>query len=420
MHINLAGINHQNAPLHTREKVAISTENLPPFLEKMREYLPGGVILSTCNRTEIYSADNDLDKIRKATREFLMATMDISEADLEKYIYLAADREAARHLLRVSCGLESMVLGEFEVLSQVSQAMDAAEKAGVMNAPLRYLFQAAVRTGRLVRRNTGISRNPISTSSVAVDKAASVLGDIRKCKILIIGAGEAGRLVIKVCRERGATDIVVASRTLERAQALASKLSGRPVDLSGLRAEIKNADLAVTCSSAPHWILNSARVKTAMENRERPLVIIDIAVPRNVEPEAGRIPGVSLYNIDDLQRTVESNRKQREGEMEKAEAIIEKELDKFISNWNELGIQPTISALMSRAESIRRAQVKRTVKKLPELSPEAIARIETMTRSLVTRILQDPIDYLKEGNGIKNDRAASLNEIFKLEDDKQE
>jgi glutamyl-tRNA reductase len=414
MHINLAGINHQNTPLHIREKTAINAELLPLFLEKMRDFLPCGVILSTCNRTEIYTAGNDLNKIRAAALDFLKTTMDISAEDLEKYVYLVADGEAAGHLFRVSCGLESMILGEFEVLSQVSQAMDAAEKAGAMNSPLRYLFQAAVRTGRLVRRNTGISRNPLSTSSVAVDKANSILGDISKCKILIIGAGEAGRLVIKVARERGATDIVVASRTLERAAALASKLNGKPVDLGGLAAELKIADIAVTCSSAPHWILDSARIKKAMENRARPLVIIDIAVPRNVEPGADRIPGVSLYNIDDLQRTVEANRKQREGEMEKAEAIIEKELDKFISDWNELGIQPTISSLMTRAESIRRAQVKRAMKKLPDLSPEAIERIDAMTKSLVTRILQDPIDYLKAGNGDRGDRAAALNEIFNL------
>lgn len=420
MHINLAGINHQNTPLHTREKMAVNAGDLPLYLEKMRGFLDCGVILSTCNRTEIYSTGNDLNRIRKATLDFMIETMDLSEADLMNYIYQIEDREATRHLLRVSCGLESMVLGEYEVLSQVSQAMNAAEKAGAMNAPLRHLFQAAVRTGRLVRRNTGISRNPTSISSVAVDKAAGVLGDIRKCKILIIGAGEAGRLVIKVSRERGATDIVVASRTLERAEALASKLNGKPSDLSSLPAELKNADLAVTCSSAPHWILDSARVKKAMEKRSNPLVIIDIAVPRNVEPVAGNIPGVSLYNIDDLQRTVEANRKQRKGEMEKAEAIIEKELGKFMLTWDELGIQPTISALMTRAESIRRAQVKKTVKKLPELSPEAVERIESMTKSLVTRILQDPIDYLKDGNGSKGDRAAALDEIFKLTDEKRE
>jgi glutamyl-tRNA reductase len=420
MHIFLAGINHQNAPLQIREKAAVNADALPLFLQKMLKYVPSGVILSTCNRTEIYSVGADPVKIKKAVLDFITDTMDIPQGELEKYVYLASGRQAVEHLLRVSCGLESMILGEFEVLSQVSGAMDAAAKAGTINAPLRYLFQAAVRTGRLVRRNTGISRNPISISSVAVDKAAGILGDIKKCKILIIGAGEAGRLVIKVARERGATDIVVASRTLERAKSLAGRLGGKPVDLSGLGAELKAADIAVTCSSAPHWVLDSARVKKATENRKKPLVIIDIAVPRNVEPEAGCIPGASLYNIDDLQRTVEANRKQREGEMEKAEAIIEKEMDKFMSDWNELGIQPTISALMTRAESIREAQVKRAVKKMPGLSPEDIERIDTMTKSLVTRLLQEPIDYLKEGNGDRGDRAAALNEIFNLEDKEQE
>jgi glutamyl-tRNA reductase len=209
--------------------------------------------------------------------------------------------EATKHLFRVASGLESMIVGEYEVLGQVRQALETAEKVGTVNLTLRQAFHSAVRTGRRVREETEISKNALSVSSVAVDLAAGVIGDLRNCRMLVIGAGEAGRLVARVARERGVSKIVIASRTKGRAQALASALHGVPTDLSDLTNELEAANIVVTCAGAPHWILDFHKIDKVMRNRPHlSLVVIDIALPRNVEPKVGNIPNVFLYNINDL------------------------------------------------------------------------------------------------------------------------
>jgi len=410
MHIIAIGTNHQTTPVSIRERVAISAEKMPGYLEKLRPFIPQGVILSTCNRTEIYTVSNDVELTVKRCHDFLKNHLNISAEDLKKHVYMCRDREAAEHLLRVASGLESMIVGEYEVLSQTSRALEMAEKAGMVNLPLRNLFRNAVRTGRLVRSRTAISKNAMSISSVAVDLASSVHGNIKNCKIIVIGAGEAGRLAVKIARERGATNILVVSRTRQRAVALAERLEGIPLDRSRLLEEMGDTHIVISCSGAPHWSLDAERVGRVMKNRASPLVLIDIAVPRNV----------SLYNIDDLTRMVESNRKQREGEVEKASAIIETELDKFMSRWEEQSIRPVLRALMGKAEAVRSAQLKKTVKKLPDLSDEELENLEAMTRSIVNRILQDPIEYLKMNSGNEVDHAETLSKIFDLTVEEEE
>jgi len=421
MHLNLAGINYTTAPINIREKTAISAEKLPGFLSHLRSYIPAGIILSTCNRTEIYTVGNDANLLKDVSLNFFKEQLKITDADVLQHIYLSSDLAAAEHLFRVACGLESMIIGEYEVLSQVSQALAAADKAGMANQPLRYIFQSAVTTGRRVRQETNISRNALSTSSVAVDLAAKVLGNLENSKIIIIGAGEAGRLVVKVARERGASQIIVVSRTLARAEALARQLDGMPVDLCDLRRELNTAHIVVTCASAPHWVLDARLVCQVMEARpHHPLVIIDIAVPRNVEPSVAEIANISLYNIDDLIKIINVNRVKRESEIEKAEAIVTGEMENFIRWWQELNVQPVISALMSKAELIRAAQLKKTIKKLHNLSNEEQENLEAMTRSIVTKILRDPVQYLKKNTGNNGNYAAMIDEIFKLGRQKQE
>ncbi len=414
MRLSLVGINHQTAPITIREKVAISGESLCDTLSLLHSYVPQGVILSTCNRTEIYIVtDSDGDDAEKAILAFLKAMMDVSDGELLKYVYASRDMGAAKHLFRVASGLESMIVGEYEVLGQVRQALEGAEKTGMVNLPLRRAFYSAIRTGRRVREETGISRNALSVSSVAVDLAAGIVGDLRKCKVLVIGAGEAGRLVARVAKERGTSQIVIASRTKERAQALASALNGMPIDLSNLTDELRVANIVVTCAGAPHPILDVHKVEEAMRNRpELPLVVIDIAVPRNVEPEVGNIRNVFLYNIDDLTEIANLNRKQRESEIHRAEEIVVDEVDKLASWWHDLKIRPIVGALMSRAEEIRLAQLSKTLKKLPPLSDEQRESLEAMTKSIVTRILKDPIQYLKT-NG-NSHHAEMVKELFNL------
>lgn len=411
MQLSLVGVNYQTAPITIREKVSIGTEKLYDSLDLLRSYVPQGIILSTCNRTEIYTvADGDGEK---AILAFLKSRLYITDRGLLEYVYVSKNREAAEHLFRVASGLESMIVGEFEVLGQVRQALEIAEKAGTSNLPLRHAFYGAIRTGRRVREETGIGKNALSVSSVAVDLAAGVVGDLTRCKMLVIGAGEAGRLVAEVARKRGISQMVIASRTKERAQAMAAALHGTHIDLSNLSEELRSADIVITCAGAPHRIMDVSCVDEVMMRRsEIPLVIIDIALPRNVEPEAGRIRNVFLYNMDNLTGISNLNRKKREAEISRAEEIIKGEVDKFASWCHDFEVRPVIGALMSKAEEIRLAQVNKTLKKFSQLSDEQRESLEAMTKSIVTRILKDPIQYLKKnGNG---NHTEILRDLFQL------
>ncbi len=416
MHTSLVGVNYQTAPITIREKLAISADKLPSSLSRVHTYLPAGIILSTCNRTEIYSVDNDINYARETCLNFLKAYLDTLDIDLQQYVYVFEDKAAVEHLFRVASGLESMVVGEYEVLGQVRQALDIAEKAEMVNLPLRYVFNSAIHTGRRVREMTGISENAVSVSSIAVDLAQGITGDLTKCKVLIIGTGEAGRLVAKVAKERGASQIVIASRTKERAQTLAASLNGISVEIKDIVDELNSTDIVITCSKAPHWILDMKRIEKPLSQRSGlPLVIIDIGVPRNVEPEVGRMKNVFLYNIDDLTEISNTNRKHRENAVQQAEKIIADELGKFLSWRQDFEIRPIITALTSKAEKIRSAQLEKTLKKLPVLSEEQRDNLEAMTKSIVTRILQDPVQYLR--NNGNSDHSDIVKELFQLDEE---
>ena len=415
MRISLVGIDHQTAPVAIREKVAINAKKLDDALTVLGSFISRGIILSTCNRTEVYTIDSDARHAEKASLDFLKAQVNLPDVNLLQHVYLLEDRTAVEHLFRVACGLESMIVGEFEVLGQVGHALEAAERVGMVNLPLRHIFQSAIRAGRRVREETGISRNALSVSSVAVDLAAGVVGDLKRGKMLVIGAGEAGRLVAKAAKDRGISKMVVVGRTQERALSLAAQLGGTPISPSNLEEELLTTNMVVTCAGAPHRILSVGQVKRAMGKRSFPLVIIDIAVPRNVEPAVSKIKNVFLYNIDDLTGLSNLNRKQREDEIQKASRIIAEELDKFILWWQEFRVRPLIRALMSRAEEIRSAQLNRTLKKLPPLSSDQYETLEAMTRSIVSKILKDPVRYLK-ANGSKN-YEEMVKEIFRLDEE---
>jgi glutamyl-tRNA reductase len=412
--ISVAGINYQTAPVHIREKMAINKIELYEALSMLRSHLPRGIILSTCNRTEIYAIDNDRQGTGQNCLEYLKIRLNIEDNIDGKCVYLLNNRAAVEHLFRVAGGLDSMIVGEYEVLGQVRQSLEAAELAGMVDLPLRSLFNSAIRSGRRVREETGISKNALSVSSIAIDLASNIVGNLKQCSLLIIGAGEAGQLVAKIARERGTSRISIANRTKERAMALASKLNGTPLDFTNLDEQLTTTDIIVTCAGAPHRIVSPAQIEKAMQKRpELPLVIIDIGVPRNVEPEVARIRNVILYNIDDLNDISNANRKRREDTIRQAEVIISQEVDRFMSDWQDFEIRPVISALMSKAEKIRAAQLNKTLKVLPSLSKEQQKNLEAMTKSIVTRILKDPVQYLKNNGNSKH--SDIVRELFRLD-----
>ena len=419
MNIYLVGINHRTAPVAVLERAVIRSGELGGALQLLGSYVPHGVILSTCNRTEVYTVTADDSDARESVLRFLQTHLEAPDATLLKHTYVLDGEAAVEHLFRTASGLDSMIIGEYEVLGQVRQALEISEKAGITNPLLRRIFQSAVRTGRRVRKETGISKNALSVGSVAVTLATTVIGSLRGCRMLIIGTGEAGRLVAKAARDRGVSQIAVASRTQERAASVTGLLGGTPVSMSNLAGELNTCSIIVTCADAPHYILDVPQVEAAMQTRPGlPLVIIDIAVPRNVEPAVAKIDNVSLYNIDGLSRISEQNRRQRQSEVKKAEKIISAEMAKFVLWWQAFRVSPLIRAMMSKAEEIRRSHLDRTVKKLPSLTEEERYSLEMMTKAIVAKILKAPIHNLKVNGHSNPDYMEMVRELFQLDTDR--
>jgi glutamyl-tRNA reductase len=420
MQIHVAGVNHSTTPIEIRERLAVSNDRLPDALSLLRNYVPQGLILSTCNRIEIYSVTESGDSSQPGV-DFFKAWAKVSDADLSSYVYRHQDEEAVSHLFRVASGLDSMIIGEFEILGQVKNSLEEASKAGMVEYPLRTLLHQALRVGRQVREKTGISKNALSVSSVAVELAAKAIGDLTKRKALVIGTGEAGRLVAKALKERGIASITATSRSYEKASALARALGGISADIGSLGQELAGCDIAISCTGAPHFILDLKTIENVMSARSnRPLVIIDIAVPRDVDPEVRQLSNIFLYYIDDFTHISDRNRKQRETEIQRAMEIIESEVNRFASRWQTMEVKPVISSLVGKAEAVRQAQLKLTLKKLRRLSPEERQSLEAMSKAIVQKILHDPIQHLKKDADERDDYVRLVAELFQLDRDKSE
>ncbi len=418
--IQVAGVNHSTTPIEIRERLAVSNDRLSDALSLLRKYVSQGLIVSTCNRIEVYSITDGRDSSQPGI-DFFKLWANMAHADLLPYIYYYQNEAAVRHLFHVASGLDSMIIGEFEILGQVKNSLEEANKARMVEYPLRTLWHQALRVGRQVREKTGISKNALSVSSVAVELAAKAIGDLKKCKALVIGTGEAGRLVAKALKERGIAQITATSRSYEKASALAKTLGGSSADIGSLGQELAGCDIAISCTGAPHFILDLKTMENVMSARSnRPLVIIDIAVPRDVDPEVRRLSNIFLYYIDDFTHISDRNRKQRETETQKAIEIIESEVKRFASRWQTMEVKPVISSLVGKAEAIRQAQLKLTVKKLRRLSTEERQSLEAMTKAIVQKILHDPIQHLKQDADERDDYIRLIAELFQLDRDKPE
>jgi glutamyl-tRNA reductase len=321
--------------------------------------------------------------------------------------------EAARHLFRVASGIESMVLGESEILGQVRSAFAAANAAGTHNAVLSRLFHTAIRVGRRVRSETHINRHSVSVSSTAVALARRTLRDLSSRTVLVVSAGEAGKLAARSLADHGASRLLVTSRTARRARELAEELEGEPVAFRRLSAAMAEADIVISSSAAPGFLIGPREVEQAAAGRDgRPLLMIDIAVPRDIDPAVRQVPGVHLYDIDDLQGLVEQNRDARRREVGKAERIIDAELERFGEWLRTRSVIPTVAALRTRAEAVRQGEVERTLKRLGELSPRQRQRVEAMANALVQKLLHDPIARLKGDDGERY--VDAVRELFGL------
>ncbi len=411
MHITLVGINHTTAPVAVRERFTFSPEELSGALPRF-----GGaaILLSTCNRTEVYLASHHPIAAGSVTA-LLRELKDAPDVPEEVFYYLA-EQDAVRHLFRVAAGVESMVLGEAEILGQVRGAFSAATAAGTHNAVLSQLFHEAIRVGRRARNETAIGRNAVSVSSTAVALARKVLGDLSQRTVLVVSAGETGKLTARSLARNGASRLLVANRRPERARTLAAELDGEPVAFERLPLAMADADIVISSSAATEFLIGREEVTQAVANRNgRPLLMIDIAVPRDIDPVVREFSQVHLYDIDDLQAVVEENLNSRREEIEKVERVVDGGVEHFSAWLRQRGVVPTVAALRERADSLRAAELTRTLKRAPKLSAEQQSAVEAMSNALVKKLLHDPIARLKGADGERY--VGTLRELFALDDE---
>jgi glutamyl-tRNA reductase len=411
----VVGLNHRTAPLDIREKLAVTKEQLPDTLHALGNAVGHGVVLCTCNRSEIYAMGEEPD-LDEGVEAFLNDHFGVSLPDIRHYLYSYRDMDCVHHLFRVASSLDSMILGEGEILGQVRDAFGAAVQADTVEGPLSRLFHQSLRVGKKVRRETAIGKNALSVSRVCVQLARNLRSDISQLKVLVIGVGEAGELAARSLKDSGVEDVIVTNRTYGRAEELAGKLMGEAVPFGAIPEVLKGVDIVIASTDAPAYVLEPDAVWDAMAARpDRPLFLIDIAVPRDIHPDSGLVNNVLLYDVDDLRTLSDSNRAEREREAQLAEDIVAKEVKQFAKSYRALEVVPTISALRNKADEIRNKELDRLVKRMgATLGLEDARHLDAMTRALVNKLLHSPTTFLKKSG--TPDHVRMARELFGLED----
>ncbi|MCR4399959.1 MAG: glutamyl-tRNA reductase [Syntrophomonadaceae bacterium] len=399
MYVVLAGLNHRTAPVHIRERLAFSTPVAEEVYARLREReeLEGAVILSTCNRTEIYATVRDGEAGPAALEEFMAAAAGMAVEELRQYMYQPRCHDAIGHLFRVAAGLDSMVLGETQVLGQVKDAYLRAVELGASDVVLNTLFQKALHAGKRVRTETGLDRHAVSISYAAVELAKGIFGSLAGKTVLVIGAGEMSELTARYLVDNGVATVMVSNRSFARAQCLAERIAGRAIQFSELPQWLEAADIVISCTAASHFVIRYEAVEDILARRAgRPLFVIDIAVPRDVDPRVGSIPGVHLYDIDSLKEVVDANLLERKKAARAAEVILQDELEEFNQWLATLYVVPVVKAVKRKGEEIRQAEVTRALNRLGTHSPRQERIIREMASSIVNQLLHFPVVRLKE------------------------
>jgi glutamyl-tRNA reductase len=394
----LVGINHRTAPVELRERVDFQTIGVDRALHALaaRGLTHEAVVLSTCNRAELYTACEDVGAARTDLVSFVSEFHGVGRDDLAPHIYDLSDLDAARHLFRVAAGLDSLVVGEPQILGQVKEAHGVATEQHAVGPLLNRLFHASLATGKRVRTETALAAGAVSVSYAAAALAKKIFGDLQGRNVLVIGAGEMGKLTARHMKSQGVSQVTIISRTMAHAARTAEAIGGSAAPWDAIDTVLGASDIVITATGAAQPILTKAHIDTVMRpRRNRPLFIIDIALPRDVEAAAGEIEQVFLYNIDDLQATVRENLARRSGEVSRAEAIVGEEVDRFGAWFRSRGAIPTVVALRQRFETIRRAELERLDFKMSSLPPDARARVDEITHLIVEKLLLTPTEQLK-------------------------
>ena len=417
MKLAVVGVNHRTAPLEVLEQLAVVGTDLEGADKRLAARTGQAVVLHTCNRTEFYTIAEDTRNAEEAVSEFLEEKYGILYASLAPYVYSYFHTDAVNHLFRVTCSLDSMILGESEVLGQVREAFGAAVAAKSASTPITRVFHQALRVGKRARHETAIGQNALSVSYAFVELAKRTLGDITGARALVVGAGEAGKLASVALRNVGVEHLTVMNRTHERATELAGELDGAHVlPLDDLEVALGDSDIVIACTGAPDYMITEDAVSRAIADRVgRPIFLLDVAVPRDVDPAIKDLESVYLADISDLDAVANVNRQRREQEAEHVELIIEEEVRRFQSWWDGLRIVPTLADLRRQSELLRERELARTLKHLQHLSTEDQEVITSLSKSLVSKLLHNPVARLK-GEG-KTADIQSLRWLFRLDGD---
>ncbi len=407
MTLTIIGVNHKTAPIEVRERIAISREDLPETTRALAG-IPGVtecMIVSTCNRVEILAS---IESSSPGLTDFLHRHFGLDPALLAPHLYEHRDQEAVRHLFRVAASLDSMVVGEPQILGQVKEAFAVARASGTVGGQLEHLLQAAFAAAKKVRTETEIGSNSVSIASVAVELARKIFGSLQGRTVFLVGAGKMSELAARHLVQQGAGAILVTNRTQERARRMAENFQGQVIPFDQLYETASQADIVISSTGAPHPIFRPEHGQAFLHRRRnRPMFFIDIAVPRDVDPEMGKLEGIFVYDIDDLQQVAAAHMAERSREATDAEALIEGEVERFHLRQRAVNVAPAIVALQQQAEEIRQAEIKHVQTRLGLLSAEQLAAVEALTRGLVNKFLHPPMQALKQ--------AARENDAVRLE-----
>lgn len=419
MQLVVLGLNHKTAPVAVRERFSLSEEKIRVGLRHLDEYdeIAEAVVLSTCNRSEMYAVVDDATVALAVMKQFIYDLAGNQE-EIDEYLFYYADEACIAHLFRVAASLDSLIVGEGQILSQVKKAYALAREADTTSTVLNTLFHRAIATGKRVRTETRIAYNAVSVSYAAVELAKKIRGDLTATNVLLLGAGQMAELTARHLVDKGVNKVYVANRRYERAVDLAAKFHGEAVPFENALKTALDIDIIVTSTGAPHYVVKAWETSQLMNKRKgRPLMFIDIAVPRDVEPEVADIKGVCLYNIDDLEAVVDLNVKNRQKEAAQATLIVEEETAALVMKFRYLSFRPVMALLRDKAERIRRREVKRASAKLPDCTPEQRKVVENMSKMIVRKLLREPMMRLNSAAGTDSERyyMQAMSDLFKLD-----
>ncbi|MEO7911620.1 MAG: glutamyl-tRNA reductase [Roseiflexaceae bacterium] len=413
MQLAIIGTHQRTCPVVVRERLAFGAETMREALLALRQYIDEGFIISTCNRVEVGGLVADGPAGEQALMRFLADWHHVPLEHLAPHLYVFSGVDVVQHLFRLASGLDSTVLGEDQVMVQLKTTLADAQAAGAAGQRVNRLLNSALATGKLVRTRTEIARSHLSTVSVALDIARDTVGDLRGRDVLIVGAGKIAELALKHLRDEPPRSVTVINRTFARAQELAEAYGVQARPFEQLEAALREAELVVSCTASAEVVISVEMVARARQDMAAPLLLLDQAVPRDIDARVKLLPNAQLFDIDDIRLICEANRAARTAEVAKAEALVAEEVAKFMDWWAAQEVVPTIRALRERAESIRQIEIERTLAKLPGLSPHQQDAINALSAAIVNKLLHQPITSMKNPDS-GGQLARMVQELFQL------